>query len=78
MRSGVTALVKSLSLELASSGVRVNNLMPGIIDTDRVASLDAARLPEGLSDAASYVSGDGVVSLHGAQTGPVVPMSAAA
>ena len=41
MRSGVAALVKSLADELAPSGVRVNNLIPGRIDTDRVAQLDA-------------------------------------
>src|SRR5215207_4558809 len=41
MRSGVAALVKSLADELAPSGIRVNNLIPGRIDTDRVAALDA-------------------------------------
>jgi 3-oxoacyl-[acyl-carrier protein] reductase len=40
LRSGVTSLVKSLSNELASENIRVNNLMPGRIDTDRVRSLD--------------------------------------
>lgn len=40
-RSGVTSLVKSLSVELAKDQIRVNNLMPGRIDTDRVKSLDA-------------------------------------
>ncbi len=39
-RSGVTSLVKSLSNDLASHKIRVNNLMPGRIDTDRVRSLD--------------------------------------
>ena len=41
MRSGVTSLAKSLSKQLASENIRVNNLMPGRIDTDRVQSLDA-------------------------------------
>lgn len=41
MRSGVTSLVKSLSKQLAPENIRVNNLMPGRIDTDRVRSLDA-------------------------------------
>ena len=40
MRSGVTSLVKSLSVQLAPDRIRVNNLMPGRIDTDRVRSLD--------------------------------------
>jgi 3-oxoacyl-[acyl-carrier protein] reductase len=41
MRSGVTSLAKSLSRQLAPENIRVNNLMPGRIDTDRVQSLDA-------------------------------------
>ncbi len=41
-RSGVTSLVKSLSVELAKDLIRVNNLMPGRIDTDRVKSLDTS------------------------------------
>jgi 3-oxoacyl-[acyl-carrier protein] reductase len=40
MRSGVTSLAKSLSQQLAPENIRVNNLMPGRIDTDRVRSLD--------------------------------------
>jgi 3-oxoacyl-[acyl-carrier protein] reductase len=40
MRSGVTSLGKSLSLQLAPKHIRVNNLMPGRIDTDRVRSID--------------------------------------
>jgi 3-oxoacyl-[acyl-carrier protein] reductase len=39
-RSGVTSLVKSLSNELAPGNIRINNLLPGRIDTDRVKSLD--------------------------------------
>ncbi len=41
MRSGVVSLVKSLSRQLAPEGIRVNNLVPGRIDTDRVKSLDS-------------------------------------
>jgi len=41
MRSGVAALAKSLSRELAVDGIRVNNLVPGLIATDRMQQLDA-------------------------------------
>lgn len=40
MRSGVVGLVKTLADELSGDGIRVNNLIPGRIDTDRVAKLD--------------------------------------
>ena len=40
LRSGVTSLVKSLANELAPQNIRVNNLMPGRINTDRVQALD--------------------------------------
>ncbi|WP_420642617.1 SDR family oxidoreductase [Candidatus Leptofilum sp.] len=40
MRSGVVSLLKSLSRELAPEQIRVNNLVPGRILTDRVKSLD--------------------------------------
>ncbi|MEO0560676.1 MAG: SDR family oxidoreductase [Chloroflexota bacterium] len=40
MRSAVNGLVKTLANELAGDGIRVNNLVPGRIETDRVAQLD--------------------------------------
>jgi 3-oxoacyl-[acyl-carrier protein] reductase len=43
MRSGVTSLVKTLSMQLAPEGIRVNNIMPGRIDTNRIRSLDSTR-----------------------------------
>lgn len=41
-RSGVVSLVKSLSTDLASEGIRVNNLVPGRMDTDRIKKIDSA------------------------------------
>lgn len=39
MRSGVVSLAKSLSRQLAGENIRVNNLVPGLIYTDRLKSL---------------------------------------
>jgi len=39
-RAGVVSLVKSLSNNLAGEGIRINNIVPGQIDTDRVRSND--------------------------------------
>ncbi len=41
MRAGVAGMVKTLADELAGDRIRLNNLIPGRIDTDRVAQLDA-------------------------------------
>lgn len=41
MRASVSALAKTLSLELAGEKIRVNQIVPGRIDTDRVRHLDA-------------------------------------
>lgn len=41
MRAGVTSLAKSLSHQLAGDGIRVNNLVPGMIYTDRIKGLDS-------------------------------------
>jgi len=40
MRSGVTSLVKSLSQQLAGNKIRVNNIIPGFINTQRLSTLD--------------------------------------
>ena len=40
MRSGVASLVKSLSVDLAQDNIRINNLIPGLIHTDRIEALN--------------------------------------
>jgi len=40
MRAGVAGLVKTLSDELAPNSIRINNLIPGRIETDRSTALD--------------------------------------
>jgi 3-oxoacyl-[acyl-carrier protein] reductase len=42
MRGSVSALAKTLAIELAGKKIRVNQLIPGRIDTDRVRELDEA------------------------------------
>ncbi|HET9371419.1 MAG TPA: SDR family oxidoreductase [Vicinamibacterales bacterium] len=43
VRASVAALSKTLANELAGDRIRVNHLMPGRIDTDRVRELDATK-----------------------------------
>jgi 3-oxoacyl-[acyl-carrier protein] reductase len=43
MRAAVSALAKTLSNELAVHRIRVNHLLPGRLDTDRVRQLDISR-----------------------------------
>jgi 3-oxoacyl-[acyl-carrier protein] reductase len=40
LRSGVTSLAKTLSVELAPQKIRVNTIIPGRIATDRLQQLD--------------------------------------
>jgi 3-oxoacyl-[acyl-carrier protein] reductase len=42
LRPGLAMLAKTLSDELGPRGIRVNSLLPGRIDTDRVQALDEA------------------------------------
>lgn len=47
MRAAVSGLAKTLALELAPAGIRVNQIVPGRIDTDRVRELDALNAQRG-------------------------------
>lgn len=40
MRASVSALAKTLAIELAPENIRVNQIVPGRLDTDRVRSID--------------------------------------
>ena len=39
-RSGLTGYVAGVSRQVAGSGVTINNLLPGLHDTDRLVTLD--------------------------------------
>lgn len=43
LRPAVIGLTKSLSLELGGDGIRVNSILPGITDTERIQELAEAR-----------------------------------
>jgi 3-oxoacyl-[acyl-carrier protein] reductase len=43
VRASVAALSKTLANELAADNIRVNHLLPGRIDTDRIRELDTIR-----------------------------------
>jgi 3-oxoacyl-[acyl-carrier protein] reductase len=47
LRSGVTSLAKTLSIELAADRIRVNTLIPGRIETDRLRQLDEINAKRG-------------------------------
>ena len=47
LRASVAALAKTLALELAPAGIRVNQLIPGRIGTDRVGEIDALNAKKG-------------------------------
>ena len=47
LRASVSALAKTLALELAPDRIRVNQIIPGRIDTDRVRHLDEVNAKKG-------------------------------
>ena len=47
LRASVAALAKTLALELAAAGIRVNQLIPGRIGTDRVGEIDTINAKKG-------------------------------
>jgi 3-oxoacyl-[acyl-carrier protein] reductase len=64
MRSGVASLLKSLSVELAPYGIRVNNIAPGNILTGRLDSLIAAEASKaGLSPQARRAQRESAIPL---------------
>jgi 3-oxoacyl-[acyl-carrier protein] reductase len=52
-RAALAAWIKTLGREVAADGVTVNGVVPGRIDTDRVAQLDAAAAERAGTDPAS-------------------------
>ncbi len=54
LRASVSALAKTLALELAPAHIRVNQIIPGRVDTDRVRSLDEGNAKrQGITPAAA-------------------------
>lgn len=78
-KAALIALTRSLALELAPSGVRVNCIAPGVIDTDMVQVLGADTLrdlaqqtplgrlgtPDDIAGAAAYLCSDGASFVTG-------------
>ena len=62
LRPAVVGLAKTLSLELAPEGIRVNCLAPGRIDTERVRHLDAVHA-EARAQAADEVRANSEASI---------------
>jgi 3-oxoacyl-[acyl-carrier protein] reductase len=64
VRSSAGAAVKTLAVELAPQRIRVNHLLPGRIDTDRIRELDDARAARvGMTPAAVRASFEQAIPL---------------
>jgi 3-oxoacyl-[acyl-carrier protein] reductase len=64
LRASVSALAKTLALELAPARIRVNQIIPGRIDTDRVRSLDEGNAKrQGISAAEAKQKSLGTIPL---------------
>jgi 3-oxoacyl-[acyl-carrier protein] reductase len=64
LRASVSALAKTLAIELAPAGIRVNQIIPGRIDTDRVRHLDAVNAERrGISPAQAKAASEAAIPL---------------
>lgn len=64
LRASVSALSKTLALELAGDKIRVNQIIPGRIDTDRVKQLDEiAGKKQGISAAEARAKAMGTIPM---------------
>src|SRR5690349_12592510 len=62
LRSGVTSLAKTLSVELAPDRIRVNTLIPGRMDTDRPTARHGKRVRPGGRRSHRYDRSPGTMS----------------